>query len=140
MRHRVLDDESLDPVRMGQGHAKTNRAAVILHVKGIARESERFGKMIHDLGDVIEGICELFRVRPIAVPEARVIRRDKMILIRKPGEEWLEHSRRRRKSVQQEKDRRLFRSGFSIRSEERRVGKECRSWWSQVVLKKNSER
>jgi hypothetical protein len=30
LRHSVLDDESLDPVRLGQGHAKTHRASVIL--------------------------------------------------------------------------------------------------------------
>src|SRR6266853_4482257 len=74
--------------------------------------------MIHDLGIVIKRVGEFFRVGPIALPEARVIWRDKVILIRKPGEERLEHSRRRRKSVQQEKDRRLFRSGFSIKDGE----------------------
>ena len=60
MRHSVLNDERLDPVRMSQGHAKTNGAAVILHVKRVARESERFGEVIHDLGVVIERIREFF--------------------------------------------------------------------------------
>src|SRR5437660_251749 len=73
MRDSVLDDESFDPVRMRQGHAKTNRASVILHVNGITRESERLGEMIHDLGVVIERVREFSRVRPIAVSEARVI-------------------------------------------------------------------
>ena len=36
VRHRVLDDKSLDPLRMGQGHAITYRAAVVLHVRGVA--------------------------------------------------------------------------------------------------------
>ncbi len=93
MRHRVLDDESLDPLRMGQGHAKTHRAAVILHVQRVAREPERFGEVIYDLGVVIERIRELFRVRPVAVSEARVIGRDKVRAIGKPGEERLEHPR-----------------------------------------------
>src|SRR5882724_2680614 len=93
VRHSVLDDESLDPVRLGQGHSKTNRAPVILHVKRVAREPERFGKMIHDVGIVIERICEFFRVRPVAVSEGRVIRRDKVVAIGKPGEERLEHPR-----------------------------------------------
>src|SRR6266404_5273131 len=35
VRHSVLHDESLDPVGMGQGHAKTHGAAVILHVKRV---------------------------------------------------------------------------------------------------------
>src|SRR5271157_1699579 len=57
---------------------------------------------IHDLGVVIERVREFFRVRPVAVSEARVIRRDQVIAIGKPGEEWLEHSRRRGQSVEQE--------------------------------------
>src|SRR5207253_1954552 len=83
----------LNPVRMGQGHTKTNRAAVILHVKRVAREPERFGEMIYDFGVVIERVCEFFRVRPVAVPKARVIGRDKVRAIGKPGEERLEHPR-----------------------------------------------
>jgi hypothetical protein len=93
VRHSVLDDESLDPVRMGQGHAKTHGASVILHVKRVAREAESFGEMIHDLGVVIEGIGEYFWVRPVAVSETRVIGRDKVIVIGKPGEQRLEHAR-----------------------------------------------
>ena len=58
VRDCVLDDESLDSVRMGQCHAKAHGAAVILHVKCVARESESFGELIHDLGAVIEGIRE----------------------------------------------------------------------------------
>jgi hypothetical protein len=82
--HRVLDDESLNAVRMGQGHAKTHGTAVVLHVERVAREPERFGEVIHDLSAVIERVCEFFRVWPVAVSEARVIRRDKVIAIRKP--------------------------------------------------------
>ena len=93
MRHSVLDDESLDPVRVGQGHPKTHGPAVILHVKRVAREPERFGEVIHDLGVVIERIREFFRVRPIAVSKARVIGRDQVSAIGKPGEERLEHPR-----------------------------------------------
>jgi len=93
VRHRVLGDESLDPFRMGQGHAKTHRAAVILHVERVARKPERFGEVIHDLGIVMERVREFFRVRPVAVSEARVIGRDQVIAIGKPGEERFEHPR-----------------------------------------------
>src|SRR5204863_31803 len=34
VRNRVLNDESLDPVRMGPGHAKTHGAAVALRETG----------------------------------------------------------------------------------------------------------
>jgi hypothetical protein len=55
---------------MGQGHAKTHGAAIILHVKGAVREAERLGEVIRDLGDVIERVPKFFRIRPAAVPEA----------------------------------------------------------------------
>jgi hypothetical protein len=72
------------------GHAKANRPSVVLHIKRVAREPERFAEVIHDLSVVIEGIREFFRVRPITVPEAGVIGRNKVITIAKPGEERLE--------------------------------------------------
>jgi len=47
--------------------------------------------------------------------EAWVIGRDKVISIGEPSEERLEHPRRRGKSVQQEKRRRVFRAGLSVK-------------------------
>src|SRR5262249_30078418 len=117
VRHRVLDDQSLDPVRMCQGHAKTHWAAVILHVKRVAREAQRFGEVIYDLSAVIERVRKFFRVRPVAMSEARVVGRDKMITIGKPGEERLEHPRGGGDSVQQEKRRGGFRTGPSLKGE-----------------------
>ncbi len=93
MRDRVLHDQRLDAFRMRQDHAKTDRAAIILHVQRVTREAERFGEVIHDLGDVIEGVCEFFGVGPVAVSEARVIGRDQVIAIGEPDEERIEHAR-----------------------------------------------
>ena len=118
MRHSVLDDESLDSIRMGQGHAKTHGAAVILHVKRVAREPKSLGEVIHGFGDVIERVREFLRVRPVTVSEARIIGRDKVIVIGKLGEEGLEHPRGRRESVQQEKRWRVFRPGLSVKDGE----------------------
>src|SRR5712671_4749013 len=118
VRHGILDYETLDSARMSQGHAKTHGAAVILHVKRVAREPKSFGEVIHGFGDVIERVREFFRVWPVTVSEAGVIRRDQVIVIRKLGEEWLEHPRGRRESVQQEKRRRLFRAGLSVKDGE----------------------
>ena len=81
--------------RMGQGHAKTHGAAVVLHVKRVAREPKSFGEVIHGFGDMIERVREFFRVGPVAVSEAGVIGRDKVIVIGKPGKERLEHPRGR---------------------------------------------
>ena len=60
MRHGVLDDERLDPARMGQGHAKPDRSTVILDVERGVLEPKRFGEAIHDLGTVIECVGEFF--------------------------------------------------------------------------------
>ena len=67
------------------------------------------GEVIHGFGDVIERVREVFRVWPVTVSEARVIGRDKVIVIGKLGEERLEHPRGRWKPVQQEKRRRVLR-------------------------------
>src|SRR5882762_892186 len=118
VRHSVLDNERLDSLRMNQDHAKTHGAAVILHVKRVAREPKSFREVIHDFGDVIERVRELFRVWPVAVSEAGIIRRDKVIAIGKLGEETLKHPRGRRESVQQEKRWRVFRTGLSVKDGE----------------------
>ena len=89
---RVLDDERCNALGMCEDHAKTYRAAIILHVQRIAREAERFGEVIHDFGDVIESVGEFFRVGPVAVAEAGVVGRDKVIAIGEPGEKRLEHA------------------------------------------------
>ena len=65
VRHSILDDESLNSLRVCQDHAKANRPSVVLHIKRVAREPERLAEVIHDLSVVIEGIRELFWVRPI---------------------------------------------------------------------------
>ena len=49
--------------------------------------------MLHHGRDVVEGVRELLRVGPVAVSEARVIGRDQVIVIGKPGEERREHPR-----------------------------------------------
>src|ERR1700749_3827508 len=79
VRHSVLDYETLDSVRMDEGHAKAHGAAVILHVKRIKREPKSFGEVIHGFGNVVERVREFFRVWPVAVSKTRVIRRNKVI-------------------------------------------------------------
>src|SRR6185437_9400123 len=79
-----------------------------------AREAECLGEMVHDLGVIVEGVCEFLRVRPVAMPETGIIRRDQAIPVREPCEERLEHPRRRRKSMQQEKRWGILRSSLSI--------------------------
>src|SRR5271155_3322887 len=101
---------------MSQGHTKTHRAAVILHVKRVACEPQCFSEVIHDLGVMIERIRKLPRFRPVAMSKAGIIGRNKVVAIGKPGEQRLEHSRRRGQSVQQEERRGILRSRFPIKN------------------------
>src|SRR5258707_5145527 len=91
VRYSILDYETLDSVRMGQGHAKTHGAAVILHVKRVARETKSFSEVSHGFGDVIERAREFFRFWPVTVSEAGVIGRDKVRVIGTPGNKSFEH-------------------------------------------------
>src|SRR5262249_36878029 len=72
-------------------------------------------QIIHHGSDVVEGAIELFRVRAVAMSEARVIGRDKVITIGKPGEERLEHPRCRGKFVRENKRWGAFRAGLSVK-------------------------
>src|SRR6202021_668163 len=104
--------------RMGQSHAKTNGATVVLHVKREALESESFGEVIHDLGVVIERVRELPRVWPVTVSEARVVGCNQVEAIGETAQERLEHARRRGQAVQQKKSRRIFRASLSVENGE----------------------
>ena len=77
-----------------------------------------FGEVIHDFRDVIEGVRECFRVRPVAVTEAGVVGSDRVIAIGKTGEERLEHSRGRRQTVQQKNRRGVFRTSLPVENGE----------------------
>ena len=70
--------------------------------------------MVHGLGQMVEGICEFPRVRPVTVSETGVIRRYQVVAIGKPCEKRFEHPRRRWKSVEQENRSCIFRPSLSI--------------------------
>src|ERR1700690_359759 len=99
---------------MLQRHAKADGATVVLHVKGIAREPERLGEMVHGLSQMVEGVCEFPRVRPVTVSETRIIRRYQVVAIGKPCEKRFEHPRRRWKAVEQENRFRISRPSLAI--------------------------
>lgn len=78
----ILHDQCLDSFRMCECHSKADGSTVVLHVEGVAREYERLGEMIHNVGIMVERVRELLRVRPVAVSETRVIRRYEVIAVR----------------------------------------------------------
>ena len=118
MRDRVLNDQRLDPLRMRERHAEADRAPVILHIERIARQADRLDEVVHDRGDVVEGVGEGLRVWPVAMPESRIVGRDQMVAVGKPGEERLEHPRGRGQTVQQEKRRRIGRPSLPVENGE----------------------
>src|SRR5579862_500127 len=77
----VLDDKSLNPLRMCQRHAKPDRATVILHIERVARESKRLSEMVHYFRVMVERIGEFLRIRPVAVSETWIVRRNQVIAI-----------------------------------------------------------
>ena len=60
VRHSILHDERFHPLRMRQCHSKTDRHAIVLHVKRVTREPQRFREMIHDLCDMVERVRNFF--------------------------------------------------------------------------------
>src|SRR5438552_14488022 len=99
---------------MTQGHTKTYRAAVVLHVERVARQRDCFGEAIHDFSEAIERIGKLCRVRPVAVSKAEVVGRDKVVAIGKPRKQRLIHSRGRWQSMNQKNRGGIFRPRLSI--------------------------
>ena len=114
VRDRVLDDERLHALRMCERHAEADGPAVVVHVERVARQPERLREPVHELGDVVERVRELLRIRPVAVPEARVVGGHEAVAVRQPGEERLELARRARYAVEQQDDGRALRPRLAV--------------------------
>ena len=71
MSDGILNDQGFDAIRVSERHSKADWSAVDLHVKGVHGQVQRLGKVIHHLGDVVEGARKLLWCRRIAVAEAR---------------------------------------------------------------------
>ena len=93
MADRILDDKSLHALGVCQCDAKADRSTVVLHVERVMRETECLREAVHHGGDVVEGVVELLRVGPVAVPVARIIGRDQMVAVCEPRQERLKHPR-----------------------------------------------
>lgn len=73
---RVLDHESLHPLRMRQCHAKTNGSTLVLHIQRVVGQTKRLCKALDHLSNVVKRVVELFRVRPVAMTVAGIVRSD----------------------------------------------------------------
>jgi hypothetical protein len=112
--HGVLDDERVEPLGMRQHHAESDGPAVVLEVERVARQTQGLREAHHHLGDAIERVGEVLRVRRIAVAKAGVVRRDEVELPAESRQERLVHARRRREAVQEQERRRAGAPGLAI--------------------------
>ena len=94
MRHGILNDQRLNALRVSKSQAKANWPTIVLHVEVVMRQAERLGKMLHYGRNVVEGVHELCRIRPIAMAETRIIRSDQVIAVGQALQKRLIHPRR----------------------------------------------
>src|ERR1700722_1390144 len=92
--NRVLNDERPHSLRMRDSHPKSDRPPIILHVQHVVLKTERLGKTLHYLRNVIKGIGKLLAAGRIAVTETRIIGGNEVVLRGQTGQQWLEHPRR----------------------------------------------
>ena len=114
MGDRVLHDHRPHPGGVRGRQTEADRAAVVLHEKGVAAEAELLGEAPDDLGQVVEGVGEAGRVGGIAVPEARVVRRDQVEGVGQPGQQRFPHPRGGREAVQQQDGRPVGRARLTV--------------------------
>jgi hypothetical protein len=85
--------------------------AVVEHIKGIAREPERFDEAIDDPRGIVDCVVELFVHRSLPIAETRQIGGDHVIAIGKPRDQITKHMASRRKAMEEQDDRRIGGTG-----------------------------
>src|SRR5690242_18098605 len=98
---RILNDESLKPLRMLHHDAEADWAAVVVEVEGIFADPELLEEIIDGLRQVIKGIRVLRWRRGIALTETREVRRHHVTVRGKQWNERIKLTRGRRKSMQE---------------------------------------
>ena len=78
------------------------------------RQVERLGNMLHHARNMVEGVGELCRIRPIAMAKPRIIRGDQVIAVGQALQQRLIHPRRGGQAVKQQQGRGVFRPGFPV--------------------------
>src|SRR5262249_7036426 len=87
----VLRNDGSDSLRMGQRQTQADGSSVIEDVNGEAFEPNRLGETIDDLGEVFEGVAEVFAIGGLRESEAWQIRRDHAIAVGQGGNEIAKH-------------------------------------------------
>src|SRR5579883_1204207 len=81
MGDRILDDDGFHALRVCQSKAESHGTTIVLQIEGVPAHPFHLHEVIHDRGDVIEGIGEGAGVWGITVAEARIIGSHKMISV-----------------------------------------------------------
>src|SRR5262245_59510158 len=100
---------------MGQGQTQSDWRAVIENVNGVVRETDRLGKLVDDLGKILERIPEVSTIRSIGETEPGQVGCNHVIEVRQRGDNVTKHVRRRGKSVQQENGGGGLRAGLAVK-------------------------
>jgi len=109
-----LDNEGVQPLGMRKDHAHPDRRAVVMDVQRAGADLQRNKEIVHRLGQMIEGIMVGRWRRRLALPEAREIRCNKVIMGSQQWNQRVELPGGGRKAVQQHDRRRVLRPGLAI--------------------------
>src|SRR5215472_18708205 len=100
---------------MANGKAKTNWRAIVENIKRVAVEADRLREPLNHLRQMLEAVLKAFSFGHFGEAEARQIRSNDAVTVRKRRNEVPIHVRRGRKAVQQKQRGRLGSSGFTVK-------------------------
>ena len=74
MSDRILDDDCGYALGIGERQPKSDRAAVVVHIKCILFQTQSLHKFIDDLRNILERVSEFVWRRRVGMTEPGVIR------------------------------------------------------------------
>jgi len=66
----VLNDQAPQSFWVREDESHSDVGTVVLNVEVVAREAKRLGEVVHDGGEVVEGVCGGRRSRTVTVTES----------------------------------------------------------------------
>jgi hypothetical protein len=87
----ILDDDRRHALRLVEREAQPDRRAIVLHVDRELPGADRVSERVDHAIEIVERISELRAVRLRGVAEARVVRRDHVVLVGEQRDQVAEH-------------------------------------------------
>ena len=98
----VLNNQRLDPLRVPRGEAKPDRPAEVLEIKAELVQAQLSNKLLHAVGQALEGRRESIGSRRVAVAKPWIVGGNQVKAACKLRHQVPKHVRGRRKSMQQQ--------------------------------------